>query len=137
MDDSPEAFFILSNKNGNENFALYKTNFVKTKDIYWKKIISHKNNELIEDFLCFKDFIILETRKGGLTQLLQFNRRTNKKIYLSFKDNSYSVNLINNNDYNASSFSFHYSSLNLPPIIYSQDLYTKKEKNLESESIEP
>ena len=35
----------------------------KTKDIYWKKIISHKNNELIEDFLCFKDFIILRLEK--------------------------------------------------------------------------
>ena len=26
----------------------------------------HKKDELIEDFLCFKDFIILETRKEGL-----------------------------------------------------------------------
>ncbi len=135
VDDSPEAFFILSNKNGNENFALYKTNFVKTKDIYWKKIISHKNNELIEDFLCFKDFIILETRKKGLTQLIQFNRKTNKKIYLSFNDKSYSVNLTNNYDYNSSSFSFHYSSLNLPPIIYSQDLYTKKRKKIWSQKV--
>ena len=66
IDDTPDKFFILSNKKNKENFALYKTNFTKTAEINWKLFVAHKKNELIEDFLCFKDFIILETRKNGL-----------------------------------------------------------------------
>ena len=33
VDDTPENFFILSNKNKKNNFALYKTEFTKTSEI--------------------------------------------------------------------------------------------------------
>ena len=46
----------------------------------------------------------------------------------------FSVGLINNNDYKAHFFSFMFSSMTTPPIIYSQDLYTKKKENMESKS---
>ncbi len=135
VDDSHDAFFVLSNKNNNQNFALYKTNFAETNTANWRQIITHKKNELIEDFLCFKDFIILETRKNGLTQLLQFEKSTKKKTYLNFKDDTYSVHLANNNDFYARTFSYVYSSLKSPSSIYSQDLYTKKRKKIWSQKV--
>ena len=134
IDDTPEKFFVLSNRNNQKNFALYETNFNKTKGAYWKLLIAHKKNELIEDFLCFKDFIILEIRKNGLPFLVQVNKK-NKKEYIKFKDKAYTVNLSHNNDYKARSFSFIFSSLRSPSVIYSQDLYTKKRKRIWRQSI--
>ena len=52
IDDSPESFFILSNKNSKKNFALYKTSFNKLNLRNWIEVIPHNKNELIEDFLC-------------------------------------------------------------------------------------
>ena len=100
------------------------TNFTKTAESKWKLFVAHKKNELIEDFLCFKDFIFLN-KKAGLPFLVQVDMKC-KKEYIEFKDNAYAVNLSGNNNYNARSFSFIYSSLKSPPVIYSQNLYTKK-----------
>ncbi len=135
VDDTPDNFYILSNRKNKKNFALYKTNFNFTSEKYWKILISHKKNELIEDFLCFKDFIMLETRKNGLTQLIQFNKKNKKKTYIEFKDTAYTVNLSSNNRYEANYFSFIFSSLKTPSSIFSQNLYTKKRRMLWKQEI--
>ncbi len=135
LDDSLENFFVLSNKNNKKNFALYKTNINKFTETNWKQVVNHKKNELIEDFLCFKDFIILGVRKNGLSQLIQVNRKSKKKSYIKFNDEAYTVNLSNNNNYDSSYFSFIYSSLKTPPTVFSQDLYSEKRKKIWSQKI--
>jgi len=135
IDDTPKKFFILSNRKNQKNFALYETDILKKSEIYWRKIVSHKNNELIENFLCFKDFIILEIRKNGLSQLVQIDRRSNKKQYIEFEDEAYSISLSNNNNYKNKIFYFDYSSLKTPSSVFSQDLYTKKRKIVWSQKI--
>ncbi len=130
IDDTPDKFFILSNRKNQKNFALYETSIKKIKEVSWKLLVAHKNKELIEDFLCFKDFIIMQTRKMGLPCLIQIDRKNFKKIYIEFKDEAYTVNLTNNNDYKASHFSFAFSSLKTPSTIFRQNLYTKKRKKI-------
>jgi oligopeptidase B len=98
-------------------------------------VVAHKNYELIEDFLCFKDFIVLEIRKNGLTKIVQINNKSKKKNFIKFKDDAYTVNLSNNNDYKARFFSFVYSSLKTPPSIFSQDLYSNKRKKIWEQKI--
>ena len=135
IDDTPDEFFILSNRKNQKNFALYKTDINRRAEIYWEQVVGHENEELLESFLCFQDYIILETRKNGLTSLLQINRKNNKKNYINFKDKTFSVNLSNNYDYNERYFSFVFSSLKKPSTIYSQNLYTKKRKKVWSQKI--
>ena len=134
IDDNPNEFIILSNQRNKKNFALYKSALNYNNKNKWKLLVPHKNDELIEDFLCFKDFIILETRKKGLPCIVKINRKNNKKEYLKFTDAAY-VSLTNNYDYNAKSFSFVFSSLKLPSTIYSQDLYSDKRKKLWSQKV--
>ena len=135
VDDTPDKFFILSNKDAQKNFALYETSITKKSKFDWKLLVAHKNSELIEDFLCFKDFIILETRKKGLPYLLQIDRKTNKKFYIKFEEEAYTLSLVNNNNFDAPSFSFAYSSLKYPSIIYSQNLYTNKKRKIWSQKV--
>ena len=135
VDDTPENFFILSNRKNKKNFALYKTDLNTTNENNWKTYIAHRKDELIEDFLCFKDFIILETRKNGCSNLIQLNRKNKKKKYIDFKDEAFTVSLTNNNDYKRKEFSFAFSSLKTPPSIFAQDLYSGKRKKLWSQKI--
>ncbi len=135
IDDTPDNFFILSNRKKKNNFALYKTSLIKKSEINWKIVVSHNNNELIEDFLCFKDFIILETRIKGIPYIVQINNKNNKKVYIKFKDKAYTLSLTNNYNYKSRYFSFIYSSLKSPSTIFSQNLYTKKRKRLWSQKI--
>ena len=95
-----------------------------------KIVIDHKKNEIIENFLCFKDFIILETRKNGLSQLVQFNKANKKKTYIQFKDEAYTVSLSINNNYHANDFSFVFSSLKTPlPYLLKIYIQIKEESN--------
>jgi oligopeptidase B len=135
IDDTPESFFILSNRKNQKNFALYKTDKTKTKDKNWKIFIHHKKTELIENFICFEDFLILETRKNGLPQLIQIDKKTKHRSLIKFNDKAYSAYLTNNRDYKSKSFNFAFSSLKTPTIIYSQNLYTKKRKKIWQQNI--
>jgi len=135
IDDTPNNFYILSNRKGNKNFALYKTDCSKLSEKNWKIMVRHKDNELIEDFLCFKDFIILEVRKNGLSQLLQINIKNKKKAYINFEEEVFNVSLANNNNFNERSFSYVFSSLKTPTCIFSQDLYSKKRRKLWKQEI--
>ncbi|MFL2731921.1 MAG: S9 family peptidase [Gammaproteobacteria bacterium] len=135
IDDTPNNFYILSNRKNNKNFALYKTHFSKLAERNWRVIVHHKDNELIEDFLCFKDFIILEVRKNGLSQLIQINIKNKKKTYIDFEEKVFTVSLVNNNNFNARSFSFVFSSLKTPACIFSQDLYSKKRRKVWKQKI--
>ncbi len=135
IDDTPEDFFILSNRNNNKNFALYRTSLNKFTEKNWKQVVSHKKNELIENFLCFEDFIILEIRKNGLSRLVQISRKNKNRVYVEFEEEAHTVNLSNNINYESKVFSFVYSSLKTPPSIFSQNLYSKKRKKLWSQKI--
>ncbi len=130
IDDSPEEFFILSNKNNQKNYALYKTDINKSSEKKWKIIIRHKKNELIENFQIYKDHLILETRKDGLPQILQINKKDKKKKYMTFKDPTYSVSLAQNHEYESNYFKFVYSSLTTPSTIYSQSFFSSKRKKI-------
>ena len=135
VDDTPEEFFILSNRLKKDNFALYKTNISKTSEKYWKLVINHKKNELIEDFLCFKDFIVLKIRKNGLSYLVQVDKKNKKRSFIEFNQEAYTVSLANNNDYNARYINYVFSSLKTPPSIYSHDLFSKKRKKLWNQTV--
>ena len=130
IDDSPEEFFILSNKNNQKNFALYKVPLSNKNEKNWKSIVRHKENELLEDFQIFKNNIVLETRKNGLPQLVIINRNKNRKTYIKFQDSSYTVNLASNPNYNSKSFKYVYSSLTTPLAIYSQNFLSVNRKKV-------
>ena len=129
IDDTPKNFFILSNKQKQKNFALYKTDLNKTSELNWKIFVSHKKDALIEDFLCFEDFLILVIRKKGLPQLIRVDLKTKKRTLIKFSDKAFTIDLSNNNEYELDIFHLFFSSLKTPPSIFSQDLYTKKEKS--------
>ncbi len=95
IDDTPEEFYVLSNRKNQENFALYRTDKKNTLEKNWKIFIRHNKKELIENFICFQDYIILETRKNGLPFLTQVNKDTKNKLIIKFDDPAYSVELVN------------------------------------------
>ena len=62
--------------------------------------------------------------------LVQIDKKKNKKVYIKFNEEAYTVSLTNNNDYKAPYFSFAFSSLKSPSTVFFQDLYTKKRKEM-------
>ncbi len=130
IDDSPEEFFILSNKNNQKNFALYKAPLSNKDEKNWNLFVGHNENELLEDFQIFKNKIVLETRRNGLPQLTIIDRKNNRKSYIKFQDSSYAANLVSNPNYNSNSFKYVYSSLITPSTIYSQSFLSDRKSKV-------
>ncbi len=130
IDDSPEEFFILSNKNNQKNFVLYKAPLSNNDEKNWKCIVRHNENELLEDFQIFKNKVVLETRKNGLPQLAIIDRNNNLKTYIKFQDSSYAANLASNPNYNSNAFRYVYSSLTTPSTIYSQSFLSNSKRKV-------
>ena len=130
IDDSPEEFFILSNKNNKKNFTLFKTELTEPGEKNWKVFVEHRQDELLEDFQIFKNHVVLETRRNGLPQLLIVNRTNKKKNYIEFKDSSYAAYLSTNPKYDSNSFKYAYSSLKTPLTIYTQNFFCHKRKKV-------
>ena len=130
VDDSPEKFFILSNRNGQKNFALYTSPLTNSDEKQWKLFVKHSENELLEDFLIFKNYVVLETRKNGLSQIALINRNNKHKAYVEFQDSSYTASLASNPNYFSNSFKYVYSSLTTPSKIFSQNFLTMNKRKI-------
>ena len=128
MDDSETDFFVMSNFGNKINFAIYKCSKTFTALKNWKLFLPYEADELILDFLNFKNHLVLETRKKGLSHIAIIDLKTMKKRYLAFKDKSYAVSLSQNSNYNEKKLFFTYTSLRVPPAIFSQSLSSNTRK---------
>ena len=131
VEDTPEGFFALSNKDERINFCLLK---FKKSDFEnfsnWEVLIEHDEKRLLEDFICFQDFLFLDIREDGLPKILKLNRENLSKDYIDFPDPSYSCYISSNPEYESNEFLFGYTSLRKPSSVYSLNFKTNKRKEI-------
>ncbi len=131
VEDTPEGFFALSNKDERINFCLLK---FKKSDFEnfsnWEVLIEHNEKRLLEDFICFQDFLFLDIREDGLPKILKLNRENLSKDYIDFPDPSYSCYISSNPEYESNEFLFGYTSLRKPSSVYSLNFKTNERKEI-------
>ena len=131
VEDTPEGFFALSNKDERINFCLLK---FKKSDFEnfsnWEVLIEHNEKRLLEDFICFRDFLFLDIREDGLPKILKLNRENLSKDYIDFPDPSYSCYISSNPEYESNEFLFGYTSLRKPSSVYSLNFKTNERKEI-------
>ena len=131
VEDTPEGFFALSNMDERINFCLLK---FKKSDFEnfsnWEVLIEHNEKRLLEDFICFQDFLFLDIREDGLPKILKLNRENLSKDYIDFPDPSYSCYISSNPEYESNEFLFGYTSLRKPSSVYSLNFKTNERKEI-------
>ena len=131
VEDTPEGFFALSNKDERINFCLLK---FKKSDFEnfsnWEVLLEHDEKRLLEDFICFQDFLFLDIREDGLPKILKLNRENLSKDYIDFPDPSYSCYISSNLEYESNEFLFGYTSLRKPSSVYSLNFKTNERKEI-------
>src|SRR5690606_5423618 len=113
VEDGGDRWFILSNYKA-KNFRLFETTKDKPQKKYWREVVPHREDTLLEDVLVLKDFIVLEERKKGLTQLTYFSRGTKRRKTLEFPDPTYVAGIGVNAEYASAYFRYDYQSLTQP-----------------------
>ena len=131
VEDTPEAFYVLSNKNECINFSLLEFREEDFENFSnWKTILEHDPKVLLEDFVCFPNLIFLDIREDGLPKILKFNKINSTKELIEFPDPAYSCYISSNPDYEAKEFLYGYTSLRKPSSVFSLDLETNEKKEI-------
>jgi oligopeptidase B len=109
-----DHFYIMTNKDNATNFKLMKTPIAKTKKSNWVDVIPHREDYFLENFEIYNDYLVLEERTNGLTQI---NIRTwdGKTQYnLPFKEEVYSAYIGFNPDFDSQILRYGYTSMTTP-----------------------
>ena len=119
------SFYIVSNADGAQNFKLSKTSETQTQKDYWKDVIPHRENVLLEDIEIFKDFLVVSERENGLNQIHIKRWDGSDSYYLPFDSETYTAYTTTNIDFDTTVLRYGYQSLTTPSSVIDFDMVTK------------
>ncbi len=120
-----EQFYVLTNDDA-LNFRLMVAPIQTPGRAYWREVIAHDDNVLLEDFDAFASFAVLSRRRQGLPELCLFSFETSEAIPIEMPDPTYSVGLGANPEFGTTVIRFHYSSLVTPSSVFDHSIDTGK-----------
>ncbi|HEY4612262.1 MAG TPA: S9 family peptidase [Bacteroidota bacterium] len=127
--DHFEGNFYIRTNFGAKNFRLMKTPIAKTGKENWQEVIPHRTDVLLGGFQIFKDYLVLQERKGGLTHIRVMPWQGSGEHYLQFNEPAYAAFLSTNLDFDTKLVRYQYSSLKTPNSVYDYDM-VQHEKTL-------
>ena len=117
------SFFVQYKDKENLNSKVYKVPFTGYEDkANWSEFIAHDPKVRIERIDILKDYVSLELRKNGLTQIELKPVEGGESKEISFPEPVYSASLIGNPVYEASTIRYTYTSLNRPVTLYEYNI---------------
>ena len=113
-----DGFYILTNKDNATNFKLMRTSENKTAKEHWQDEIPHRKDVLLEDISIFKNHLVLEERSNGLNRIRIIRWDKTEDYYLSFDEETYSVGVYPNPEFNTNTIRYGYNSMTTPASVF-------------------
>lgn len=123
IDYHENGFYITSNKNAENRQLLFSAKI--PKNLAECMIIQPVDEDiLIENTLVFKSKIVIEERANGLQRIKLIDIKSNTVDFISFDEDTYTLGFAFNDDYEGGNFFFAYTSMTVPPSVFSYNLTT-------------
>ncbi len=130
-----DHFYIVNNDQA-RNFKLSRTSVKNPGIANWEDVIGHRDSVLLEGIEIFKDFLVVEERSNGLTQLhVKPWKATSEEHYISFRDPAYMAYLSTNPEFDTQVVRYGYSSLTTPNSVYDYDMRSKNAELLKQHKV--
>ncbi|GAB3820683.1 oligopeptidase B [Pontibacter rugosus] len=136
VDHFQDKFYIVTNKDGATNFKLMQTPVSKTGKANWKEVVPHRQDVLLEGIEIFKDYLTLQERKNGLTQI-RIKKWNDPKsdYYIDFGEEAYTAYIDVNPDFDSKTLRYGYTSLTTPYSTYNYNMQTKEKELLKQQEV--
>lgn len=119
-----DTAFVLSNRHGATNFALYRVALQHGHDHQlWQCCVPHRQDVLLESFEPFRQHLVLAERQDGL-QKLRVTDHQGQGNYLPSDEAAYAMSLSRNSDPDAPTLRYVYQSMTTPPSVMSFNFAT-------------
>ena len=123
-----DSFYIISNADGATNFKLLKTPENTTERKFWKAVIPHRKDVLIEDIEIFKDYLVVNERENGLNKLRIISWDGSEDYYLPLNSETYTAYIGNNPDFDSIELRYGFNSLTSPSSVIDYNFKIKQNK---------
>lgn len=119
-----------------KNFRLMRVpvSAIGTKD-QWEEVIAHRDDVLLEDVDLFDNYMVVDERKGGLTQLRIMDLVKNEEHYLDFGEPTYSAGLGINLQFESNVLRYGYTSLTTPSSTFDYNMDTREKTLLKQQEV--
>ncbi|MBM4264587.1 MAG: S9 family peptidase [Deltaproteobacteria bacterium] len=134
IDHFEDRFLIRTNDQA-KNFRLMATPLDKIEKTNWQELIAHRGDVYLSDFDIFKDHLVLEERRRGLTEIRMIPWSGGDGHYISFDEPAYRAHLGANFEFDTRKVRFEYTSLKTPSSIYDYDMTTRQRVLLKQEEV--
>jgi len=131
-----EKFFMRYKDKENLNGMIYEMPLTGYEDrSSWKVFVPHDKDVRIEGIDILKDYVSLELRKNGLTEIQVKPVSGGDVKTIAFPEPVYSAGLGGNPEYDAVTLRYSYTSLNRPSTLYEYNIITGETVKLKEQEI--
>ena len=120
-----DHFYMVTNWQAH-NFRLMKVAVGKEGKDHWREVIPHREDVLLDGIEIFRDYLVVNERKDGLTRLRVMPWNMEDEHYIDFDEEVYSVYISNNPEFESKKLRFVYSSMTTPSSTYDYDMVTRE-----------
>lgn len=129
-----DKFYVITNLEA-KNFRLMETHETKTAKVNWEEIIAHRDDVFIEGIEVFRNHLVIEERKKGLTELRVINHQSGDEHYLDFGEAAYTAYAGTNPEFDTDILRYGYTSMTTPNSVFDYNLNTHEKELLKQQEI--
>lgn len=129
-----DHFYITTNRDA-KNFKLVRTPLERTTYAHWEDVLPHRENTLLEGVELFENYLVIEERTDGLTQLRVKSWDGARDFYLEFNDPAYMAYIGANPDFKTDVLRYGYTSLTTPNSVFEFNMETHDTELLKQQEV--
>jgi len=107
------------------NYRLMTTPVANTAKSAWADALTRHPEIFLDRFELFRDYLVLNERKGGLRQLRVVSLKDKQEHYLQFDEMAYTATVGINAELDTPLLRYNYTSLATPPSVFEYDMGTR------------
>jgi oligopeptidase B len=129
-----DVVYIKTNL-GAENYRMVKTTFSKPEIENWEEIQTHSAAIMIEDFEVFTNYLVVQEKENGLTQLRVYNTKVNSIRVIPPIEETYTLYMGTNPEMDTETVRIGYSSMTTPHTVYDVNLDSFERKLMKQQEV--
>lgn len=129
-----DKFYVVTNWEA-KNFRLMETLEGATSKENWKEVIAHREDVFLEGIELFKNHLVIEERKMGLTELRIINQQKKEEHYLDFGEAAYTAYTSVNPEFDSEVLRFGYTSMATPNSSFDYDMNSREKTLLKQQEV--
>lgn len=129
-----DKFYVKTNLDA-KNFRLMEVKENKTGKENWKEVIAHREDIMLEGFMAFADFLVIEERIKGNSQLRIIQQKDKKEHYIDFGEDAFTTWMSVNPEFETDILRIGYSSLTTPISTYDYNMLSRDLELLKQQEV--